>query len=171
MSILFIILSTLVFVLESLPESAQMFEIKGISILRQFERACICWFTIEFLIRAVTSPDKVEFAKSPLTVIDVVSVFPFYILLFFEYASSDIYERIASLGSLFIIIRVLRIFKLMRHSDGLKVFVIAIRNSVKELGVLGLLVTMSVILFSSLIYFAEYEEPGTLFTSIPSSFW
>uniref|UniRef100_A0A0R3RHY7 Ion_trans domain-containing protein n=1 Tax=Elaeophora elaphi TaxID=1147741 RepID=A0A0R3RHY7_9BILA len=69
------------------------------------------------------------------------------------------------------VMRVARIFKLARYSSGLKSFGVTVKTSLPELSMLTLFLLTTVIFFSTLMYFAERDEPNTKFKSIPHASW
>ncbi len=138
------------------------------------EIICIIWFTFEFIIRFWSSPNRVSFMRSPLNFIDFISILPYYISLVLENDNFKIifYEtNNVRVFRLFRIFRILRIFKLARHSDGLQSFGQTLQKSYNELGLLIMFLSITVLIFSSLAYFAEKDVDNTKFESIPSSFW
>ncbi|XP_032233024.2 potassium voltage-gated channel subfamily A member 1 isoform X2 [Nematostella vectensis] len=131
------------------------------------ETACIIWFTFEYIMRLISSPQKLIFIRSFLNMIDIVAILPYYITL----PMQD--TKASSLGVLRVIrlVRVFRIFKLSRHSRGLQILGHTLRASLRELGLLIFFLLIGVILFSSAVYYAEGGEKGTHFKSIPDAFW
>jgi len=94
---------------------------------------CICnaWFTIELFIRFVSCPDMFDFIKSSVNIIDFIATLSFYIDLLLAHQASHLEN--ADVLEFFSIIRILRLFKLTRHSSGLKILLQTFRASAKEL--------------------------------------
>ncbi|EDO41337.1 predicted protein [Nematostella vectensis] len=126
---------------------------------------CTAWFTFEYVLRFLVSPNKIEFLKSTLNILDLLSILPFYITV--------ILARTGDFGVLRVmrVIRVARVFKLTRHSRGLYILGKTLHASMNELLMLFLFLLMGVILFASAAYYAEFQENPKMFRSIPHGFW
>ncbi|KAI6172589.1 BTB domain-containing protein [Aphelenchoides besseyi] len=85
--------------------------------------------------------------------------------------SADTHDGSFSVLRAIRLIRVVQVFKLSRHVIGLRVLGQTFRASLQEIILMGVFLVISLILFSSCIYFAEQNEPNSKFTSIPASFW
>ncbi|XP_015598732.1 potassium voltage-gated channel protein Shaw [Cephus cinctus] len=128
------------------------------------EHACNAWFTIEIILRCLVSPNLRQFATSPVNIIDLTATLSFYTEFLME---SNIYLEVIS------IVRVLRLFKLTRHSPGLRILIHTFKASARELGLLVFFLILGIVLFASLIFHAErlQENPGNDFNSIPQGLW
>merc|ERR1711988_1912418 len=73
------------------------------------------------------------------------------------------------------LIRVFRVFKLGRYSTGITIFAGAMTSSMASLSILGFCMMIAMILFGSMIYYAEYDLDNDMgaegFETIPDSFW
>lgn len=135
------------------------------------EVVCNAWFTLEILVRFISSPNKWEFIKSSVNIIDYVATLSFYIDLILQKYASHLEN--ADILEFFSIIRIMRLFKLTRHSSGLKILIQTFRASAKELTLLVFFLVLGIVIFASLVYYAEriQTNPHNDFNSIPLGLW
>ncbi|KAJ1522001.1 hypothetical protein ONE63_002323 [Megalurothrips usitatus] len=134
---------------------------------------CVCnaWFTVEIVSRFVASPNKCDFIKASVNIIDYIATLSFYIDLALQKFASHLEN--ADILEFFSIIRIMRLFKLTRHSSGLKILIQTFRASAKELTLLVFFLVLGIVIFASLVYYAEriQANPHNDFNSIPLGLW
>nr|XP_012544306.1 potassium voltage-gated channel protein Shaw [Bombyx mori] len=137
------------------------------------ELVCNVWFTIELLIRSVVAPNIIEFVKSPVNIIDFIATLSFYMDVVVELTIVRQYVDKAEILEFISIIKILRLFKLTRHSPGLKILVHTFKASAKELTLLVFFLVLGIVIFASLVYYAEksQDNPENQFKSIPLGLW
>lgn len=90
-----------------------------------------------------------DFIRSPVNLIDLIATLSFY---------TDIMQRMGEptgLFEAFSIVRILRLFKLTRHSPGLRILIHTFKASAKELTLLVFFLVLGIVVFASLVYYAE----------------
>ena len=68
------------------------------------------------------------------------------------------------------VLRICRVLRLARHYTGVKILVLALKASFKELGMLMIFVFIVVLVYAVVIYYAEFFVEDT-FDTIPAGFW
>ncbi|TNN12961.1 Potassium voltage-gated channel subfamily D member 3 isoform 2 [Schistosoma japonicum] len=129
------------------------------------DTACVLLFTVEYLARLFAAPAKCKFIRSVMSIIDIAAVFPYYVGLF---VSNN--KEFSGAFTTLRVFRVCRIFKFSRHSKGLRILGCTLRCCASELGFLLFTITMGVIIFSTIMFYAEKSE-ASQFSSIPAAFW
>ena len=137
---------------------------------RAFEYVdCICngWFTLELLVRFLCCPNKKRFVFSFINIVDCIATLSFYmdlIIILLKLQEANFVEYLDIIR----IIRILQLSKLTRHSPGLKILIQTIRASAQELLLLVFFLGLGIVLFASLVYYAEriQENPNNCSQSV-----
>ncbi|KAG9335737.1 hypothetical protein JZ751_004273 [Albula glossodonta] len=147
------------------------------------ETFCIAFFTMEYLLRLVSTPDLKRFGRSMLNAVDLIAILPLYLQMFLERFENEDYGkhtdietvgRVGKVGQVLRIMRLMRIFrilKLARHSTGLRAFGFTLRQCYQQVGCLFLFIAMGIFTFSAMVYTVEHDVHQTNFTSIPHAWW
>lgn len=136
------------------------------------ETVCVLWFSAEFLLRLVSCPSKLAFAKNIMNIFDLMAILPFFIVLITQALADECDEDQKGGSFIFIrVLRVFRIFKLSKHSQGLRILGLTIKTSLRELGMFFFFLIVAMVIFSSAAYYAEAGEEDSQLDSIPGAFW
>ena len=130
------------------------------------ESICIAWFTLEFILRIISCPNKLKFIFDFLNLIDFAAIMPYYIQL----ALGDYHSVSDELDALRLL-RVSRLFKLFRHLDELKVLAKTVRSTWRELIMILFFIIITTAIFSGWTFYVEHEAQKDSFSSIPATAW
>jgi voltage-gated potassium channel len=155
-----ILLSVLAVMLESVSSFATYFE-KEIWGIEWFFTII---FTLEYLLRLLSSPRPLRYALSFFGIVDLLSILPSYLGLFVSGTHYLVVIRSLRL------LRVFRILKLSRYLGEAQILGMAVRHSMEKITVfLGVVVT-AVLIIGTTMHLIEGPENG--FTNIPTSvYW
>uniref|UniRef100_A0A8C1K0Z3 A-type voltage-gated potassium channel KCND1 n=1 Tax=Cyprinus carpio TaxID=7962 RepID=A0A8C1K0Z3_CYPCA len=169
----FIAVSVMANVVETVPCSSGPNRAKEVSCGERYalaffclDTACVMIFTVEYLLRLIAAPSRYKFVKSVMSIIDVVAIMPYYIGLVMT-DNEDVSGAFVTLR----VFRVFRIFKFSRHSAGLRILGYTLKSCASELGFLLFSLTMAIIIFATVMFYAEKSSSASKFTSIPAAFW
>lgn len=177
--VLTILTSTISFCVETVPGVHKRFD----STFYVIECVCVSFFTVEFVLRASCSPEPRKFFTQTLNVIDFLAILPFYLELIVEHSLNSSVGGSPMLRAVRLI-RVFRMLKIGRYLQWMRVFGRTLTDSVAPLMMLGLIISISILIFSTAVYFSERgtwdsslgewqtdDGAPSLFTSIPATFW
>lgn len=142
--------------------------------LQVLDYFCTCVFTLELISRSFVWPGKIDFFRRFFNIVDTLAVIPCFVLAVIHlveplFWTEHIYlgHMILSIASVF---KSIRILKLVKHNEGLQIIYLSIRASMKEVCLLLMLLMIGTLIFSTLIYAAEFLEEDH-FLNIPVGFW
>ncbi|XP_061662577.1 potassium voltage-gated channel subfamily D member 2-like isoform X2 [Syngnathoides biaculeatus] len=169
----FIAVSVIANVLETVPCTARLDSAQPRSCGERYafaffclDTACVLIFTAEYVLRLVAAPSRFKFVKSIMSLIDAVAIMPYYVGLVVP-ENEDVSGAFVTLR----VFRVFRIFKFSRHSAGLRILGYTLKSCASELGFLLFSLTMAIVVFATVMFYAEKSSKGSAFTSVPAAFW
>jgi len=177
LSVVMTLVSIVLFCIETLPifATSHCVSDEAPNFLDPFfiiETICTAWFTVEAIVRFAACPSKIAFWKDFKNIVDVTAVLPYYVTLFNVLSTMSCEGAKSSASLSFLrVIRLVRVFKLTKHSVGLQVLVLTFKASLEGLGLFLVALFVSLLVFSSAIYYAELGQPNSQMNSIPDAFW
>ncbi|XP_028250429.1 potassium voltage-gated channel subfamily S member 3-like [Parambassis ranga] len=143
-------------------------------VLTFFENLCVLFFSAEFILRLTVAPSARKFLCSPLNIIDLLSIMPFFVTIACDIMNEDENSDLENVGKVAQILRLMRVFrilKLARHSVGLRSLGATLQHSSREMGLLVLFLSVGISMFSAMIYFVEQESEESQLHTIPIAWW
>ncbi|MGP4713540.1 ion transporter [uncultured Psychrobacter sp.] len=120
-------------------------------------------FTLEYLLRLFSAPNRLRYVFSFFGIVDLLSILPSYLSLVFGGVQYLIVIRILR------ILRVFRVLKLKAYMQQAGFLASALKTSQQKITVFFLSLVLLVTIFGSIVYVVEGPENG--FTSIPLSIY
>ena len=120
-------------------------------------------FTIEYILRWFSAPNRFRYAFSFFGIVDLLSVLPSYLSLVFGGVQYLLVIRILR------ILRLFRVLKLNTYMQQAGFLASALKTSQQKITVFFLSLVLLVTIFGSVVYVVEGPENG--FTSIPISIY
>lgn len=173
--IVLIIANVLAIVLETVPEIGASHG----RFFQAFEVFSVAVFTLEYLLRLWSCVDvsdparpghrqtRLRWALSPLGLIDLLAIAPFYLFLLLPEATAESLLMLRVFRGL----RLMRVLKLSRYSPAMNVLLTVLRREARVLGVALFILAFMLVLSSWGIYFLEHAAQPEAFGSIPRAMW
>ncbi len=145
---------------------------RWLAIYRAIEWTAVAIFTVEYVARAwIATEDpratgmsrlgwRLRYLVTPLAIIDLIAILPSYVELLFGAA-----------WEFTLVLRVLRLFKLLRFTGAFDTVLAVLRSESRPLIATFCVIGMILLLISTLAYVAEREAQPNKFGSIPAALY
>jgi len=179
-----ILVSTLAFILESeaCTPSSWLSANPALEVLLVIEVFSVTVFSIEYISRLLCSPKICAFFWTPLNIVDLLAILPFFLGVILSKGELDPYEcrddydkdgnwlnateiqlaveedsGVPNLGFLRVVrlVRIFRVFKFGRYSLGLQMFVGCLKSSTQPLGIIAIMLVIASTVFGAIINIFE----------------
>lgn len=194
-SMLFTILSCVTLAVETLPSFNQKYNLCKTSenntlqndmalCLEKFsspffiiQTICVLYFTMEFILRLISTPSYYRFIFSIYNWIDLSAIVPYFVILGLEInrTQSDINDKVITGLRVFRILRFLRLVKIyliFTRLKSLRVLSATLKESIADFIILIIILTLLAFIFGTGTYFAEENSNSEIFDSIPkATYW
>ena len=137
---------------------------------------CVSYFTIEFILRLISTPSYYKFVISPFTWIDLCAIVPYFILLSYHVNRDENTSGVLVTGlrvlQMLRFLRILKIYLIFIELKSLRVLNSALKESYIDFIIMITVLTVVGFLFGIGAYFAEQDANGDIFDSIPrTAYW
>ncbi len=167
-----IVLNVLAVILETVHSLYAKYE----PVFFYFEVGSIAVFSVEYVLRlwCCTADERyarpvvgrLRYAVTPLALIDLVAIAPFYLPFFLPLRRVDTtFVRALRL------FRLMRMFKFTRYNHSMLLIGRVLRKKKEDMVVGALVVLVLLVLLSSLMFFVEHAAQPSKFSSIPAAMW
>ena len=138
--------------------------------------ALLGYFTIEFVLRLITCPNKLTFFKNWLNIVDIFLNLFMWTRFGLERNLSVVWKSVAVawiLGISYCVVslRLLRIFRIGKQFSELQVMMMSMRDSARELLLMLFCFLVTAVFYANIIFYAEYHEPTTFQTPFAGLWW
>lgn len=157
--LLIILLSIVIVSLESVAAIESVWH----TVLQVVEWLLTLAFTVEYVLRLLCVRRPLRYALSFFGLVDLLSILPTYLSLFFTGAQSLLMIRTLRL------LRIFRVLKLAQFMSEAQTLIGALKASRSKITVFLVAVLTMVVIAGTLMYLVESDESG--FTSIPRSMY
>jgi hypothetical protein len=191
-SMLFTILSCVVLAIETLPYFVNKYHVRCNNLTNQslsssvssncpllfdspffiIETVCVAYFTLEFVLRLISTPSYSRFVLSLYNWTDLAAIIPYFILLGIRLNDNQLNSNATAVITTLRIARVLRPFRalklyfIFKQHKSMHAFKSIMKGSLVNIAVMFMTLTLFAFLFGSATFFVEYETNST-FDSIP----
>ena len=152
-----IVLSLISFAIETLPNLSAGLR----HFLWGFEVFTVAVFTLEYLLRIIVADNKLGYIFSFFGLIDLLAILPFYVARGMDLRAVRVVR----------LLRIFRMLKLVRYTDALQRWHVALRKAKEELVLFFALAGVLIFLAATGIYYFENEAQPEAFASVFHALW